>query len=72
MKPELLAMKLVMIQKHCEYLLGDKCVVWTVIQLNTAWLGATKQHSVAKLAVFDYIMRYCAGHTKQNADALFR
>lgn len=69
-------MKWAMTQKFREYLLGQKCVVWTdnnpLSYLNTAKLGATEHRWVAELAVFDYTVRYRPGRSNQNADALSR
>lgn len=76
MKLEFLAVKWAMTEMFCEYLFGHKCTVWTDnnprSHLNTAKLGATEQHWVAELAVFDYTVRYRPGRTNQNADALSR
>lgn len=74
MKQEFLGMKWAMTQKLREYLLGQKCVVWTDINplshLRTDKLGVTEQRWVAELAVFDYTVRYHPGRSNQNEDAL--
>lgn len=58
MKLEFLALKWAMTEKFCEYLLGQKCVVWTdnnpLSHLNTAKLGTTEQRWAAQLAAFDF------------------
>lgn len=76
MKLEFLAMKWAMSEKFREYLLGNKCIVWTdnnpLSHLGSAKLGATEQRWVAELAVFDYVVKYRPGRSNQNADALSR
>lgn len=76
MKLEFLALKWAVTEKFREYLLGQKCVVWTdnnpLSHLNTAKLGATEQRWVAQLAAFDYTIRYRPGRCNSNADALSR
>lgn len=76
MKLEFLGMKWAMTTKFREYLLGQKCVVWTdnnpLSHLQSAKLGAVEQRWVSELAVFDYTIRYRPGRTNQNADALSR
>lgn len=76
MKLEFLALKWVRTKKFREYLLGQKCIVFTdnntLFHLSTAKLGATEQRWVAQLAAFDYEIRYQSGKSNQNADALSR
>ncbi|KAL0186021.1 hypothetical protein M9458_017691, partial [Cirrhinus mrigala] len=76
MKLEFLALKWAMTEKFREYLLGHKCVVFTdnnpLSHLESAKLGATEQHWAAQLAVFDFEIRYKAGKSNSNADALSR
>ncbi len=51
MKLEFLALKWVMTEKFRDYLLGQKCVVYTPpSHLSTAKLGTTEQHWAAQLS----------------------
>lgn len=74
MKLEFLALKWAMTEKFREYLLGQRCVVFTdnnpLSHLNTAKLGATKQRWAAQLAAFDFELRYCSGRSNRNVNAL--
>ncbi|KAK3524702.1 hypothetical protein QTP86_000982 [Hemibagrus guttatus] len=74
MKLEFLELKWAMTEKFREYLLGQRCVVFTdnnpLSHLNTAKLGATEQRWAAQLAAFDFELRYCSGRSNRNADAL--
>lgn len=76
MKLELLGLKWAMTEKFREYLLGQKCVVWTdnnpLSHLATAKLGATEQRWAAQLASFDYTIKYRSGRANVNCDALSR
>lgn len=76
MKLEFLALKWVMTDKFREYLLRHKCVVFTdnnpLSHLSSAKLGATEQHWAAQLAAFDFEIKYRAGRSNKNADALSR
>ncbi|XP_076132875.1 uncharacterized protein LOC143114921 [Alosa pseudoharengus] len=76
MKLELLGLKWAMSEKFREYLLGQKCIVWTdnnpLSHLGTAKLGATEQRWVAQLAAFDFSIKYRSGRSNTNADALSR
>ncbi|KAL6463358.1 hypothetical protein MHYP_G00277490 [Metynnis hypsauchen] len=76
MKLEFLALKWAMTEKFREYLLGQKCEVWTdnnpLSYLNTAKLGATEQRWAAQLAAFDFVIKYRSGRSNGNADSLSR
>lgn len=76
MRLEFLALKWAMTEKFRDYLLGQKCVVWTdnnpLSHLNTAKLGATEQRWAAQLAAFDFTIRYRSGRSNVNADSLSR
>lgn len=76
MKLEFLALKWAMSEKFREYLLGQKCVVFTdnnpLSYLSTAKLGATEQRWAAQLSAFDFTIKYRPGRTNGNADALSR
>uniref|UniRef100_A0A8P4KCX1 Gypsy retrotransposon integrase-like protein 1 n=1 Tax=Dicentrarchus labrax TaxID=13489 RepID=A0A8P4KCX1_DICLA len=76
MRLEFLALKWAMTEKFRDYLLGQKCVVWTdnnpLSHLNTAKLGATEQRWAAQLAAFDFSIRYRSGRSNANADSLSR
>lgn len=76
MKFEFLALKWVVTDKLREYLLGQKCVVYTannpLSHLASAKLGATEQSWVAQLASFDFEVRYRSGRSNKNADTLSR
>lgn len=60
-----------MTEKFSEYLLGNKCVVYTdknpLHHLSSAKLAATEQRWAAQLALFDFEIK---GHTNRNAIAL--
>lgn len=76
MKLEFLALKWAMTETFREYLLGQKCVVWTdnnlLSHLNTAKLGTTEQRWAAQLAAFDFSIQYRSGRSNVNADSLSR
>lgn len=76
MKLEFLALKWAMTEKFREYLLGQKCVVYTdnnpLSHLSSAKLGAREQRWVAQLAAFDFDITYRSGRVNTNADALSR
>ncbi|KAK7898384.1 hypothetical protein WMY93_019237 [Mugilogobius chulae] len=76
MKLEFLALKWALTEKFRDYLLGQKCIVWTdnnpLSHLETAKLGATEQRWAAQLASFDFTLRYRSGRTNTNAGALSR
>lgn len=76
MKLEFLALKWALTEKFREYLLGQKCIVYTdnnpLSHLTTAKLGATEQRWAAQLAAFDFNIRYRSGRSNRNADALSR
>lgn len=76
MKLEFLALKWAMTEKFREYLIGQKCVVWTdnnpLSHLNSAKLGAVEQRWASELAVFDFSIRYRSGRSNANADSLSR
>jgi len=76
MKSEFLALKWAMTEKFREYLLGQKCVVYTdnnpLSHLSTAKLGAVEQRWASELANFDFVIKYRPGKRNGNADALSR
>lgn len=76
MKLEFLALKWAVTEKFREYLLGQKCIIYTdnnpLSYLASAKLGATEQRWVAQLSCFDYEIRYRSGRVNRNADALSR
>ncbi|KAK7886939.1 hypothetical protein WMY93_026560 [Mugilogobius chulae] len=76
MKLELVALKWAVTEKFREYLLGNKCTVFTdnnpLSHLATAKLGATEQRWVSELAMFDLTLKYRPGSQNANADALSR
>ncbi len=76
MKLEFVALKCAMAEKFREYLLGQKCVVFTdnnpLSHLASAKLGATEQRWAAQLAAFDFEIKYRSGKSNRNADALSR
>lgn len=76
MKLEFLALKWAMAEKFREYLLGQKCVVYTdnnpLSHLSSAKLGATEQRWASQLASFDFEVKYRPGRCNKNADALSR
>lgn len=76
MKLEFLALKWAMSEKFREYLLGQKCVVFTdnnpLSHLTSAKLGSTEQRWATQLACFDFEIKYRPGRCNKNADALSR
>lgn len=76
MKLELLALKWALTDKFRDYLLGQKCIVYTdnnpLSYLQTAKLGALEQRWASQLAAFDFEIRYRPGRVNGNADALSR
>ncbi len=76
MKLELLALKWALTEKFRDYLLGQKCVVYTdnnpLSYLKTAKLGALEQRWASQLAAFDFDIRYRPGRANGNADVLSR
>uniref|UniRef100_A0A3B3XY23 Gypsy retrotransposon integrase-like protein 1 n=1 Tax=Poecilia mexicana TaxID=48701 RepID=A0A3B3XY23_9TELE len=76
MKLEFLALKWAMTDKFREYLLGNKCIVYTdnnpLSHLSTAKLAATEQRWAAQLASFNFEIKYRSGRSNANADALSR
>lgn len=76
MKLEFVALKWAMTEKFREYLLGQKCTVFTdnnpLRHLSTAKLGATEQRWAAQLAAFDYELKYRPGRINRNCDSLSR
>uniref|UniRef100_A0A8C5C0T7 Gypsy retrotransposon integrase-like protein 1 n=1 Tax=Gadus morhua TaxID=8049 RepID=A0A8C5C0T7_GADMO len=76
MKLEFLALKWALTEIFRDYLLGQKCVVFTdnhpLSHLSTAKLGATEQRWASQLAAFDFTIKYRPGRSNQNADALSR
>lgn len=76
MKLEFVALKWAMTEKFREYLLSNKCLVFTdnnpLSHLTTAKLGAAEQRWAAQLAAFDFEIKYRSGRANRNADALSR
>ncbi|KAJ8012560.1 hypothetical protein DPEC_G00044120 [Dallia pectoralis] len=67
LKLEFLALKWAMTEKFREYLLGQKCVVYTdnnpLSYLSTAKLGALEQRWAAQLSDFDFTIKYRPGRS---------
>ena len=76
MKLELLGLKWALTDKFRDYLLGQKCIVYTdnnpLSYLNSAKLGALEQRWASHLAAFDFEIRYRPGRVNGNADSLSR
>lgn len=76
MKLEFLALKWAIAEKFREYLLGQKCLVYTdnnpLSHLTSAKLGAVEHRWAAQLAAFDFELKYRSGRSNRNADALSR
>nr|XP_055035571.1 uncharacterized protein LOC129423357 [Misgurnus anguillicaudatus] len=76
MKLEFLALKWAVTEKFREYLLGQKCLVYTdnnpLSHLRSAKLGALEQRWANQLADFDLEIKYKPGRSNVNADALSR
>lgn len=76
MKLEFLALKWAITEKFREYLLGQKCLVYTVnnplSHLTSAKLGAVEHRWAAQMAAFDFELKYRSGKSNHNADALSR
>ena len=75
-KLELLAIRWAMCQAFRDYLLGNKCIVYTdhnpLKYLDTANLSATELRWVQQLSAFDFHLEYRSGKSNQAADALSR
>lgn len=58
-------------EKFREYLLGQKCAVYTdnnpLSHLSSARLGATEQRLVSQLAAFGFEVKYHSGRSNKNA-----
>ncbi|XP_046726886.1 uncharacterized protein LOC124399768 [Silurus meridionalis] len=76
MKLEFVALKWAMTEKFREYLLGNKCVVFTnnnhLSHLTSVKLGATEQRWASQLVAFDFEIKYRSGKSNRNAGALSR
>lgn len=76
MKLEFVALKWAVTEKFREYLLGNRCVVYTdnnpLSHLSSAKLGAVEHRWAAQLASFDLEIKYRSGRSNRNADALSR
>ena len=76
MKLEFVALKWALTEKFREYLLGQRCIIFTdnnpLSHLSTAKLGALEQRWVAQMAPFNYKVKYRSGRQNRNADALSR
>lgn len=72
MKLEFVALKWAMTKKFREYLMGQKCIVFTdnnpLSHLFSAKLGATEQRWAAQLAAFDFEIKYGSGKNNKNAE----
>ncbi|KAI8512396.1 hypothetical protein Bbelb_090350 [Branchiostoma belcheri] len=75
-KLELLGLKWAVTEKFKDYLYGAKCTVYTdnnpLAHLSTAQLGAVEQRWAARLANFDFEIKYRPGKSNVNADVLSR
>ena len=75
MKLKFFPFKWAMTEKFREYLLGNKCVVYSnnnpLSHLSSAKLAATEQRWAAQLASFDFEIKYRSGRSNQNAAASF-
>ncbi|KAI8482362.1 hypothetical protein Bbelb_399530 [Branchiostoma belcheri] len=73
---ELLALVWSVTEKFKDYLVGSKFTVFTdnnpLAHLQTASLGAVEQRWAAKLANFEFDIKYRPGKSNQNADSLSR
>ena len=76
LKLELLALKWVVTETFCDYLLGNHFRVFTdnnpISHWVTAKFGAVEQRWVAELAAFDFDVKYRSGRSNVNADCLSR
>lgn len=76
MKLEFVALKWAVTEKFREYLLGNRCVVYTdnnpLSHLSSAKLGAVEHRWAAQLASFNLEIKYRSGRSNRNADALSR
>jgi hypothetical protein len=76
-KLEFLALKWAVTDKYYDYLYGRKFEVWTdsnplTYVLSSARLDATGHRWLARLANFDFTVKYKTGKSNSDADALFR
>ena len=73
-KLKFLSLKWAMTEKFREYLLGNRCVVYTdnnpLSHLSSAKLAATEQRWATQLASFDFEIKYRSGKSNTNANAL--
>ena len=75
-KLELLALKWVVMEKFCDYLLGSKFHVYMdnspLAYVRESKLGASQIQWLSKLALFDFTIHYQTGRSNRAADALGR
>lgn len=75
-KLEFLALTWAITKKFAEYLYCAPFLVYTdnnpLVHLNSAKLGSLEQRWAARLASFQFEIKYKPGHTNQSADALSR
>ena len=73
-KLELLALKWAVTEKFRDYLLGQKCTVYTdnnpLAYVQTSKLGVSQIHWLSELALFNFNIIYRSGKNNQAADAL--
>ena len=73
-KLELLALKLVVMEKFWDHLLGSQFQVYTgnnpLIYVQESNLGVLQIQWLSELALFDFVIRYQTGHSNKAADAL--
>ncbi|XP_044158409.1 uncharacterized protein LOC122944239, partial [Bufo gargarizans] len=74
-KLEFLALVWAVTEKFKDYLAATPFIAFTdnnpLAHLNTAKLGALEQRWASRLANYDFSVKYRAGRTNDNADALF-
>ena len=73
-KIELMALKWSVCKKFKDYLLGSKFTVFTdnnpLVYVKTSKLGTAQIHWLSELALYNFDIVYCTGHSNLIADAL--
>ena len=73
-KIELMALKWSVCKKFKDYLLGSKFTIFTdnnsLVYVKTSKLGAAQIHWLSELALYNFDIVYCAGHSNLIANAL--
>ena len=73
-KLELLALKWVVMEKFCDYLLGSKFHVYTdnspLAYVRESKLGASQIWWLSELALFNFTIHYRPGRSSRATDAL--